>query len=731
MSDRVQIVHENFIKRLKVRDLPESRPKANGDKAYRDVLYRCFNSQLVSRHLDMQARKMQARGSGYYTIGSAGHEGNAALAEALLDKDISFLHYRDAAFFIHRALLIRNEYPIRDLLLSFAAAKDDPIASGRHKVLGAKDLNIPPQTSTIASHLPKAVGTAFGIGLNKKLKHKGALDHDAIVMCSFGDASVNHSTALGAFNSAQWSARQGAAMPILFVCEDNGIGISTRTPHNWIQDRFDAGNEMAYFHADGLSLTNMLATSQKAADYVRRTRKPAFLHMSCIRLYGHAGADMQSAYMNDHEITDIEANDPLLHSARELLETGIASAEELLGLYTRTGGEIAKASREMDNIPRLESAKEVAASLIPSSRKMAAALKISQKKRKHHFGSDTSLMNKPQHMARLLNWSLHDLMLEYPEIVMMGEDIGPKGGVYNITSKCHEKFGSSRVINSLLDEQSILGLAIGMAHNNILPIAEIQFLAYLHNAIDQLRGEAATLPFFSNGQYTNPLIIRIAGLAYQKGFGGHFHNDNSFAAIRDIPGVILACPSNGVDASAMMRESVRLARQEQRVVVFLEPIALYMTRDLHEDKDNGWCFTYHHNPDRIKIGDIGVHGEGRDLAIISYGNGYYRSRQAARILEKEKGIQSRVIDLRWLAPLNIQAIIHEVRECAHILIVDETRRTGSLSEELLTRLIESGLDQPVERLTAQDCFIPLGRAFEATLPKCADIVKKSLEILKS
>ena len=131
-----------------------------------------------------------------------------------------------------------------------------------------------------------------------------------------------------------------------------------------------------------------------------------------------------------------------------------------------------------------------------------------------------------------------------------------------------------------------------MAHNNILPIPEIQFLAYLHNAEDQVRGEAATLSFFSNGQYTNPMVIRIAGLAYQKGFGGHFHNDNSFNVLRDIPGVIVACPSNGADAVAMLNESVRLAREEQRIVVFLEPIALYMTKDLHEDKDTEWSFIY-------------------------------------------------------------------------------------------------------------------------------------------
>ena len=122
-------------------------------------------------------------------------------------------------------------------------------------------------------------------------------------------------------------------------------------------------------------------------------------------------------------------------------------------------------------------------------------------------------------------------MLEHGEIVMMGEDVGAKGGVYGVTQKLIDRFGPDRMIDTLLDEQSILGLAIGMGHNGFIPMPEIQFLAYLHNAEDQLRGEAATLSFFSNGQFTNPMVMRIAGLGYQKGFGGHFHNDNSLAVL--------------------------------------------------------------------------------------------------------------------------------------------------------------------------------------------------------
>jgi 2-oxoisovalerate dehydrogenase E1 component len=326
-------------------------------------------------------------------------------------------------------------------------------------------------------------------------------------------------------------------------------------------------------------------------------------------------------------------------------------------------------------------------------------------------------------MSRIINWALTDLMLTHPEIVMMGEDVGRKGGVYGVTQKLTARFGAHRMIDTLLDEQSILGLAIGMAQNGFVPMPEIQFLAYLHNAEDQLRGEAATLPFFSKGQFTNPMVLRIAGLGYQKGFGGHFHNDNSLAVIRDIPGVILAVPSTGADAAMMLRECVRLAREEQRVVVFLEPIALYPARDLHADKDGGWMTRYP-APDRvIPLGEVGVTGAGTDLAIVTYGNGHYLTQQALPRITAA-GINPRVIDLRWLAPLPEASLLAAVKGCKHVLIVDECRRTGGPAEGLMALMAEQGM--PSTRVVSEDSFIATGPAYAATMPTVDSIVAGAL-----
>ena len=724
--DRADIVHDNFLRRVAARDLPHGRAPSGALCAFQAV--EIYRAACLSRALDRQSRVMQRAGQGFYTIGSSGHEGLGAVAAALRPTDMAFLHYRDAAFQIARSRQVPGHSIAWDMLLSFAASSEDPISGGRHKVLGSKALNIPPQTSTIASHLPKAVGAAYAIGAARRHRPEHAeLPDDGIVYCSFGDASANHSTAQGAFNTAQWTSYQGIPLPLLFACEDNGIGISTKTPKGWIAASFQNRPGLKYFACDGLDIFDTFATAQEAAHYVRSRRKPAFLHIRTIRLYGHAGADMPTTYLPREEVEAEEAQDPLLHMVRGLDQVGAMAPEAALQVYTDTNARVARIAAEAVTRPRLKDAKGVMAVLIPPKRDCKPTNGPSAQARAQVFGSDLKQMAEPQIMSRLINWALTDLMLDHREIVMMGEDVGRKGGVYGVTQKLQARFGADRMIDTLLDEQSILGLAIGMAQNGFIPMPEIQFLAYLHNAEDQLRGEAATLPFFSNGQYTNPMVLRIAGLGYQKGFGGHFHNDNSVAVLRDIPGLILACPSNGADAARMLRECVRLAREEQRLVVFLEPIALYPMRDLHGDKDGGWMQTYPDPSEVIPCGQVGCHGTGEDLAIVTFGNGVYLSRQAEPALAAA-GIKTRIIDMRWLSPLPKDALVQAVTGAKRILIVDETRHTGGMAEALMAHFHEACPGIPLARVTAEDSFIATGPAYAATMPSRDSILAAAQEI---
>ncbi len=728
--NRAEIVDKNFTKAVSQGNLPlaQRHVTLNASGLRADELVDLFESQIVSRHLDFTARLLKARNESYYTIGSAGHEGNAVFGKAFRLDDMAFLHYRSGALFIQRSKQLPGSTPAYDILLSLCASSEDPIAQGRHKVFGSVPLFVPPQTSTIASHLPKAVGMALSIRKARDLGIKAKVPHDSVVVCNFGDASYNHASAQTAFNAAGWAAFQNVPVPIVFICEDNGIGISVPTPRGWIEKAALARTSIKYLHCDGKNLLDSFRVAQEAERYTRQTRKPCFIHMTTVRLLGHAGSDIESLYNAMTLIEAAEADDPLLHSARLVLENGILSKEEVLNLYETTRQRINRAGEYAISRPRFTTSSDVMKSIIAPRVKQRREIEpATETQREALFGSDWRYFAKPQHMAKLINWALADLMMTRKNVILFGEDIAGKGGVYNVTAGLLQKFGARRIFNTLLDETSILGMAIGAAHNGFIPIPEIQFLAYVHNAEDQLRGEAATLSFFSSGQYTNPMVLRIAGLAYQKGFGGHFHNDNSLAVFRDMPGVVIACPSNGGDAARMLRGSVRAAEEEGRVVVFIEPIALYMTKDLHDTGDNGWCFNYPDPKEEIAPGEFAVFGDGTDLAIITYGNGYYLSRQAEKILKEQHGMNIRMIDLRWLAPIDYQRLAEIVKDCRRILIVDECRKTGSLSEALVTALVEHLEILPkIARVTAEDCYIPLGKAYDVLLPTRDKIVESAL-----
>ncbi len=728
MFDRATIIDEAFTIRVAAGNLPPPRRNVNLTEAIDShLLVDIFDSQIMSRHLDLWARR--SKGKTFYSIGSSGHEGTAAIAAASRESDMAFLHYRDAAFLIQRKKQLGGLTPLYDMALSFAAAGDDPISGGRHKVLGCAHSFVPPQTSTIASHLPKAVGAAHSIGLAKRLKFAGAqMPDDAVILCSFGDASANHSTSQGAFNAACWTAFQGLPMPIVFICEDNGIGISVRTPGGWIEANFAHRPALNYIQCDGVDIMDAMRGAKEAISVARERRKPVFLHMQTVRLMGHAGADVEASYSDLATIEANERQDPLLHTARHLIERGIMSGDEIVGRYAEMRGRVERVAADALAKPRLQTAAEVMAPIAPIRGEKTSPGLPGAKPRDAMFAKDARNLAKPVTLAKSINFALADLMLQYPGISLFGEDVAQKGGVYGVTQGLQDKFGAARVFNTLLDEQTILGLAIGMGHNGFLPIPEIQFLAYLHNAEDQLRGEAATLSFFSNQQYRNPMVVRIAGLPYQKGFGGHFHNDNSLAVLTDIPGLILACPSNAADAPGMLRECVRLAHEDGRVVVFVEPIALYHTADLQEAGDGGWAANYvaPNAAQQIGFGEPAVFGEGDELCIVTYGNGYYLSRQAAAVLERDHGLKLRIIDMRWLHPLNADAILAATKPCKQILLVDESRRSGSLSEKLMTIFTEAGRGDTVSRITAEDCFIPLGPAAELVLPSKASIIDAAL-----
>jgi len=699
-----------------------------------------WEDQVASRAIDVAARDLKKTDRSFHTVGSSGHENNAVLGAQLRINDPALLHYRSGGFMMARARQLAAQTPIFDALLGIVASAEDPIAQGRHKVWGSRALWVPPQTSTIASHLPKAMGLAFSLARGRRLGVAIDLPDDAIVACSFGDASVNHATALSAFNTARYAVKIGLPMPILFICEDNERGISVPTPSGWIAETFGNQPDLRYWYADG-EIDEIWEVAEQAIHFVRSSRRPAFLHLKTVRLFGHAGSDAEHIYRSIDEIAATEARDPLLRNASRLLETGAAAPQALADILRDMRERVAAAAEEATRRPRLATAEAVVEPLAPYHSEAVLARAKSPILEAHARSAafdgqlpEAATNPNARTLAGQINAALTDELARRPELILFGEDVARKGGVYNLTHDLQRRFGAGRVFDTLLDETSILGIAQGAAHIGLLPIPEIQYLAYVHNALDQIRGEAASLQFFSSGQFRSPMVLRLPGLAYQKGFGGHFHNDNSVGALRDIPGLVLAVPARGDDAARMLRGAIAMAEEDGRVVVFLEPIALYHEKDLFEPDDGGWLTDYPPPPDVLLPGEPGIHGSDGvapgdpvELLMISYANGMRLSLQAQRLLAEAHGIRSRVLDLRWLNPLPTNAIREEADRAGAVLVVDECRATGGgVADAIIADLAEHGIGHRMSSVRAVDSFVPLGTATSAVLVGLDQILAAAL-----
>ena len=602
----------------------------------------------------------------------------------------------------------------RDVLRGIVASAEEPAAGGRQKLFGRADLAVVPTAASAGSHLPRAVG--LGLALERLRRGARSADGepevaawpaDSVVVCSFGDASVNHATVTAALNTAGWYDHTGLRIPVLFVCEDSG-----RSADGWVATTLRSRPGIRYFAADGTDVAESYRVAAEAAAWVRRHRRPAVLHLGAVRLMGQGDA----------------ARDPLLATARLLVTSGYATGEELLSRYDERGWQLRRIAEEVLDEPKLTSAVEVVRELAPRrpvrvSRAVADAAARAAGPgagaRAEAFGGKPPELTGPLTLAQSINAALADGMLDHPQMAVFGRDVAA-GGAHGATEGLRDRFGAARVFDTPRDETSILGLGLGAGLAGMLPVPEIQYLAYLHSAEDQLRGEAATMRFFSRGAFRNPMVVRVAALAGEDGLGGHARNDNSVAVLRDVPGLVVAVPARPDDAAPMLRTCLAAARVDGSVCVFLEPAALYHARDLYADGDGEWTAEYAEPgawADRhVPIGRARVYGIGsaEDLTIITFGGGVRMSLRAAATLAAE-GVGSRVVDLRWLAPLPVADIIREASATGRVLVVDETRRSGGVGEGVLSALVDTGYVGAARRVAGLDSFVPLGPAARQVL----------------
>ncbi|BEL09256.1 thiamine pyrophosphate-dependent enzyme [Actinoplanes sichuanensis] len=689
-----------------------------------------FDAQLTSRHLDLAARWLRSFNEGFHTGGSSGHEGNAAVAAALRGDDPALLHHRSAAFYCVRAAAHsgpagpdstrRLEEAARDVLRGVVASVRDPLTGGRDKIFGNPALHLIPALSAPGGHLPRAVGLAHSLSRatsSPGLSASGlAWPEDAVVAASFGAGGAAGAGATAALHAAGRLELAGQPVPLLLICEDDTPGEAG--PDGWTGASLRGRPGVRYTYADGCDLAAVYDAAAEAVAFVRTERRPAVLHLSTVLLLGRPG---------DPEPGDALDRDPLISTARLLVESGLYGPDEVITRYDEIGWQVRKAAEEVLGEPKLASAGEVVATLAARRPLRVAhavaeaagrALGAGAPTRQRAFDGRLPEDAGPMNLAQTITAALTDALAADPGLLVFGPAT-TRGGRHGVTTGLAAR-DPERVFDSPPDPTTIIGLAAGAGLAGLIPVPELDCLAGLHGAAEQLRAEAATMAYLSAGAYRNPLVLRVPGLAQPFGVGGHLANDNTVAALRDIPGLVVAVPARAADAAPMLRSCLAAAEVDGTVSVFLEPVAVYQTRDLYQQGDNEWLAPYPAPggwaDGHVPIGRARTYGLGtaQDLTIVTYGNGVRMALRVAAQLAAD-GYGSRVVDLRWLNPLPTADLVREATVTGRVLIVDETRRSGGVGEGVLAALVDGSFVGSVRRVAAADVPVPLGPAAQQVL----------------
>ncbi|HUT72036.1 MAG TPA: alpha-ketoacid dehydrogenase subunit beta [Desulfatiglandales bacterium] len=315
-----------------------------------------------------------------------------------------------------------------------------------------------------------------------------------------------------------------------------------------------------------------------------------------------------------------------------------------------------------------------------------------------------------------INEALREEMSRDERVFLMGEDVGQFGGVFQATASLLESFGASRVVDTPISEQAIVGSALGAALVGLRPVAEIMFVDFTSMAMDQIANQCAKFHFMTGGQAIVPIVIRTQGGV---GFGDAAQHSQSLEAWHThIPGLKVVMPSTPFDAKGLLKASIR----DDNPVVFIEHKLLYLTEGPVPEEDDYI----------IPIGKADTKREGQDVTIIAWSKMVIDSLEAANELEKE-GIDVEVVDLRTLKPVDLETIIESVKKTGKVVIVHEACKTGGFGGEIATLIMEHAfdyLDAPVKRVTGLDSPIPYAEPLSrAVIPNPDWIIRGVREIM--
>jgi 2-oxoisovalerate dehydrogenase E1 component len=680
-----------------------------------------YRVMVTSRRLDDEEVKLKRRNQIYFQISGAGHEAVLAAAGLVLrpGSDWFYTYYRD------RALCLMLGVTPYEMLLQAVGAADDPSSGGRQMPShwGHPKWNIVSASSPTGTQCLQAVGCAEGgryLSLVDAARSRASRFHaDEIVFVSLGDGS----TAEGEF----WESLNTACnlkLPVLYLVEDNGYAISVPrevgTAGGDISALVAGFPDLLRLRVDGCDPEASYEAFSTAAASLRSGRGPAFVHASVIRPYSHSLSDDQAAYRSAEERRDEQERDPIARFERRLLAEAAATPGELEAIRAKVDADLAR-----DVERALAAAKPDPATVLlhlysPAVDPTGEA-----------FRAEPAAGGAPASMVELINKCLHDEMERDPRIVVFGQDVADasreavlaeapgKGGVFKVTHGLQRRFGSRRVFNAPLAEANIVGRAIGWATRGLKPVVEIQFFDYVWPAMMQIRDELAMLRWRSMNGFSCPLVIRIPIGGYLQG-GGVYHSQSGEVVFAHQPGLRVVMPSNALDANGLLRTAIRC----EDPVLFLEHKHLYR---------QPYAKGAYPGPEyMVPFGRAAVARPGADVTVVTYGALVRRATMAARRVAEEDGIEAEVLDLRSLAPYDVEAVAASVRKTSRLLVVHEDHLTHGFGAEIAARAAEDlfeHLDAPVRRIAGRDVMVAYAPEIEdATLPQEADVARAIREL---
>lgn len=692
----------------------------------KELLLDMFRNSYLSRKLDDAEINMKKQSKAFFQISGAGHEGILSAVTKILKPKYDFFipYYRD------RALCTGLGVTAYEILCQANGNIGDTASHGRQMPAhwGNKALNIITKSSCTGTQFLQAVGIAeAGQFLSKMSKegvdHGHAYANDEIVYVSTGDGT----TSQGEF----WEAITTACVnkfPVMFMVEDNGFAISVptfiQTPGGSISKALANFPGLSIYECDGTDPIDSYDAVKAAEEHIRAGKGPALVHAHVTRPYSHSLSDDHSFYRTKDELAEEAKLDVIKTYPEFLLEGNIATSDELEAIKAEVETEVKDAMKRAINTewPAVDTYDHhmYSMDIDPSS---------------SDFEREGTFVGKDDiPMAGVINAVLKNELKKNPLMRMFGEDVADfseleklnnpdlvgKGGVFKVTSGCQRASKEGQVFNSPLAEANIIGRAIGMAMRGIKPVVEIQFFDYIWTAYMQLKNEMATTRYRSGGDFKCPMVVRVPIGGYLRG-GAIYHSQSGESLYTHIPGIRVVYPSNAKDAAGLLRTAIRC----DDPVMFLEHKHLYY-QGYNRTSDPGEDFM-------IPFGKARTVREGTDATIIAWGALVQKSVEAAKKMDAE-GFSVEVIDLRTLAPFDMNAIIKSLTKTNRIMIAHEEHKTSGFAGEIAARINEEcfeQLDAPILRVCAKDTHIAYNPALEdVILPQVDDVYQTLKELLQ-